>query len=213
MTGNPSYGLAKAFNVLVPNVSFHSRQCGIRSDLSKEENQKKFSETTLDYDIFINNSYISHFTQLNLSRNVWTLWKKNKKSGFIINIGSSVRDLLRPDNRFYPTSKRALEDYTRQLYLHSIWGNSMIRVTCLSFGGIATEGTLAKWSHYNHMSSDYCASVLKWVVDAPKEINVDLLQISPIQPKSKSEMKKSESKSTLTSPSDFLIADFDDGDL
>jgi short-subunit dehydrogenase len=213
MTGNPNYGLAKALSQQIPGVSYHSRQCGISSDLSLEEAQNKFAELSLDYDVFINNSYISHFAQVHLARKVWTLWKQKKKSGSIINVGSTVRDLLRPDNRFYPISKRALEDYSRQLYLHSIWGDSKIRVACINFGGIATQGTLKKWPHFHHMDVEYCAKILTWVLTVPEGVNLDLLQVSPIQPKSKREMKRQENQSSSNSPSDYLIADFDETHL
>src|SRR5690606_23914557 len=104
----------------------HSRASGFRRDLSLEENQDRLAERSLDFDVFIYSSYISHFTQLYLCRKVWTKWKEAGKGGYILNIGSAVRDLVRPDNRFYPTSKRALEDYSKQLHLYSVWGNSKI---------------------------------------------------------------------------------------
>jgi hypothetical protein len=119
---------------------------------------------------------------------------------------------LRPDNRFYPTSKRMLEDYSRQLYLYSIWGNSHIRVSCINFGGIATEGTLEKWPHFSHLQVDYCAEILSWALNMPKNYNLDLLQVSPIQPLSKKEMKKN-SSNTHIDPTDYLIADFDENSI
>ncbi len=211
MTGNPSYGLAQSWQKLHAQTQYHSRNHGLRCDLSKENAQEDFAQISLDFDVFINSSYIDHFVQAQICRKVWTVWKKNNKKGFIINIGSAVRDLLRPDNRFYPTSKRMLEDYSRQLYLYSVWGQSHIRVSCVSFGGIATPGTLEKWSHFSHLDTDYCAGVLNWVVNAPENCNVDLLQISPIQPFTKKQMKKNITNFTAT-PSDFLIADFDENE-
>lgn len=209
MTGNPSYGLAKSWQKLSPETEFHSRNFGLCTDLTKEDAQDRLAQLSLECDVFINNSYVDHFVQAQICRKVWTGWKKKNKKGFIINIGSAVRDLLRPDNRFYPASKRMLEDYSRQLYLYSIWGQSHIRVSCVSFGGIATPGTLTKWSHFSHMDTDYCAGVLKWVLETPENCNLDLIQVSPIQPLTKKEMKKNENISHA-SPTDFLIADFDE---
>ena len=210
MTGNPNYGLAQSFAKLYPNTTFVSRSTSPKFDLRTEEEQRRCAELSCEFPVFINNSYISHFSQLELCRQVWTEWKKRGKTGFIINIGSSVRDLIRPDNRFYPTSKRALEDYSRQLHLYSVWGDSKIRVSCVNFGGIATEGTLEKWPHYSHMQTDYCASVLDWVLKVPENINLDLLQITPIQPKTRRELKKT--VHLPAAPSDYLIADFDESE-
>lgn len=212
MTGNPEYGLAQSWKKMRPETTFQSRNYGLCSDLSDSQAQRRLAQLSLDFDVFINNSYISHFSQVQICRTVWTEWKKNNKKGFIINIGSAVRDLLRPDNRFYPTAKRMLEDYSRQLYLYSIWGQSNIRVSCVNFGGIATEGTLDKWPHFSHMETEYCAEVLNWVLNTPFNCNLDLLQVSPIQPLTKKEMKK-KYKNNHSEPTDYLIADFDEGDI
>ena len=208
MTGNPEYGLAKSFLPLRPDTLFASRNAGLKLDLSIEENQNVLAETSLNFDIFINNSYITHFAQMELCRKVWTKWKQNSKSGSIVNIGSTVRDLVRPDNRFYPTSKRALEDYSKQLHLYSVWGNSRIRVSCINFGGINTEGTLEKWPHFSHLDSGFCAELLNWAIQIPPGCNLDILQVSPIQPKTRVELRKTAPRSS--SPSDYLIADFDE---
>ena len=208
MTGNPAEGLAKSFSALKPETVFLSRRSGLCLDLTKFENQIALAELSLSFDVFVNSSYISHFIQMEICRKVWTLWKDKKKRGTIINIGSSARDLIRPDNRFYPTSKRALEDYSRQLHLYSNWGNSKIRVGCINFGGIATDATLGKWPHFSHLSPEFCAETLLWALHLPQNCNLDLLQITPIQPAARGELRKNTTLSS--SPSDYLISDFDD---
>lgn len=208
MTGNGREGLAKAFKKIYPDVRLESRSEGQKLDLKLVGNQNFFAQESLGYDVFINNSYIHHFTQLELCRKVWTKWMENKKAGLIINIGSSAADLVRPDNRFYPTSKRALEDYSRQLYLYSNWANSKIRVSCINFGGIDTEETLKKWPHFSHLDVNYCAMVLDFVLKIPDNYNMDFLQLTPIQPKTKKDLIKSGHK--IVNPSDYLISDFDD---
>ena len=209
MTGNPTEGLAKAFATLKPETVFQSRNFGLCIDLSSSDRHAELAELSLSFDVFINNSYISHFTQLELCRKVWTLWKSKGKVGSIFNIGSAVRDLVRPDNRFYPTSKRALEDYSRQLHLYSVWGNSKIRVGCINFGGIATEMTLSKWPHFSHMDPTFCAEVLLWATNIPPGCNLDLLQVSPVQANTREQLRKN--VSLPSAPSDYLIADFDEG--
>ena len=60
MTGNPEYGLAKSFLPLRPDTIFASRNAELKLDLSIKENQDVLAETSLNFDIFVNNSYIAH---------------------------------------------------------------------------------------------------------------------------------------------------------
>lgn len=210
MTGNPSYGLAGAFSpmarAMTPDLTFASRSTEPSYDLVREEDQDALASLAANFDIFINNSYIGHFVQVELARKIWTKWRQMGKSGYLINIGSSATDLVRPDNRLYPVSKNSLLDLSRRLYLHSIWEDSKIRVTYLSFGGIATTKTLETWPHYQHLETNFCAELLISLLRMPETVNIDFLQASPIQPMARRKIKKSEK--AKADETEFLVSEF-----
>lgn len=206
-TGHPdkrlASGIAKEFG---NKVDFVSRSTPKSLNLADRREQKKLAELSLQYDVFINNSFVDDFSQVFIAKEVWTIWKTNKKRGHIINVGSSVEDLVRPDNRLYSIGKKALRDYSKNLYLYSIWHDSGIKCTHISFGGIKTDKTLSIWPHFSHLDIEYCAKKLKEVIDTPWDINIDRVQISPIQKKDKKILKR-ENPHPALQEGEFLVSE------
>lgn len=190
ITGNPSYGVASGLAELYPDAVFCSRNSDIQMDLTVAECQDELAEHSLEYDVFINNALLNDFDQCSILQKVWTCWKENGHTGHIINCGSAVDYMVRPDNRLYSIGKKALRDLSRNLSLHAAWECSGIRCTYISFGGVSTEKTLSIWPHFHHMTVHECAANIKYVIDCPKHINMDELHFTPVQPYPKEEMKR-----------------------
>jgi len=97
-----------------------SRETGY--DITKDYD--RLSEISLDYDVFINNAFDgpfqepwADFAQVKLLHRVATLWKKQNKNGWIINIGSVGSETVvapDPDWETYRVSKAALKHHSLQ---------------------------------------------------------------------------------------------------
>jgi len=194
ITGNPTREITKAILDLYPDADTVSRspEATYQMDLTITENVQKLAKISLDYDVFINSALVPDFGQTRILQAVWTEWRATNKSGSIISFGSSVDYYFRPDNRMYPVEKRALHDMNRSLSKHVTWFDSKIRCTYLAFGGVNTEKTMRQWGHYQHLTMQEIAEYVQWVINAPPHVNVDELHVTPIQPKTKREMKKSQ---------------------
>jgi short-subunit dehydrogenase len=193
ITGNSKTNITKSITEIYEDIHTVSRsvESNYTLDLTIPENINHLAKISCDYDIFINCSLIPDFGQTKILQAVWTEWKSNNKQGHIINFGSSVDYYYRPDNRLYPIEKRSLRDLNRSLSKHATWFDSKIKCTYFSFGGVSTEKTEKQWGHYSHFSCEEIASYVKWLIESPKNVNIDELHITPIQPKTKKEMKKS----------------------
>ena len=193
-TGNPHKDIVSKLIKTMSNVDTVSRSSSstYSFDLTKQDNIKNLAQTSLDYDVFINSALIPNFGQTQILQQVWTEWKSQNKSGHIISFGSAVDYYYRPDNRLYPVEKRALRDLNRSLAKHCTWFDSKIRCTYFSFGGVATEKTQHQWGHYQHFDMQEIANYVKWIIESPRDTNIDELHITPIQPETKKKMKQKE---------------------
>lgn len=206
-TGHPEKRLASGIrDQFEGHIDFASRNTAPAYDLRLDSDRKALAQRSLDYDVFINNSFVDDFVQVYLARDVWTAWKMNGKKGLIINLGSSVEDLVRPDNRLYSIGKKALRDYSKNLYLYSIWHDSGIRCTHFAFGGIQTDKTLGQWPHFSHLDITFCAQKIREVVETSRTVNVDRVQYSPVQRKDK-KMLRRETPHPGLAEGEFLVAD------
>lgn len=193
VTGNPTKDITKSIVDLygeeVHTVS-RSSNATYSMDLTLKENVAQLAKISNKYDVFVNCALIPDFGQTKILQAVWTEWKSNEKSGRIISFGSAVDYYFRPDNRLYPIEKRSLQDLNRSLTKHVNWFDSKIKCTYFSFGGVATDKTLKQWSHYQHFSTQQIAQYVKWIIESPDFTNIDELHVTPIQPKTKKEIKK-----------------------
>lgn len=187
-------------------IDFASRETNPGFDLKEQRDRERLAELSLNYDVFINNSFIDDFVQVYLAKEVWTLWMSRSKAGQILNLGSAVEDLVRPDNRLYSIGKKALRDYSTNLNLFSLWHDSKIKVSHISFGGIATDKTLDHWPHFNHLDPDFCAEQIFLLLQSKNDVSFDVIKISPVQPKDKKLLKKEIDHPKLPK-GEFLVSD------
>lgn len=214
ITGNPTKDITKALCEMFAYTSTVSRspEATYQMDLAVDANVFELAKISLDYDIFINCALIPNFGQTRILQAVWTEWKQNNKPGHIISFGSSVDYQYRPDNRLYPVEKRALRDLNRSLAMHAAWYDSKIRCTYFSFGGVDTDKTMRQWGHFDHHTTNQIAEYVRWIVDElPDTVNLDELHMTPIQPKTKKEMKRNSTGAPVVwesgDPRSFLIVE------
>ena len=179
MTGNPNYGLAQKFAEVCPQTEFASRSNGY--NLCDGNSRVKLAMESLHYDVFINSSALHQFNQTLMLECIWKNWKTNNKKGHIINIGSTVDRSTKGAEWIYPQEKKALKSLSHQYSMLGIWGGSGIRVSYVSFGSLATKKVNEKHPTRKLMNVTQAAEYIKWVIDAPENINVNELHLDPVQ--------------------------------
>lgn len=179
VAGNPDYGLSKAIKFLYPDATFVSRTHG-NLDLSIPSKQRELAEMSMDYDIFIAVSCIWRFSQTEYVQEVAKRWIE-RKHGYIIAIGSSADTPVKGTAWMYPAEKKALRSYCRQLSQISAGENDCgLKVTYLSPGNIHTPKQDEKMPNTAKLEPTYISSVIKWLIDQPKSINISELCLDRI---------------------------------
>jgi NAD(P)-dependent dehydrogenase (short-subunit alcohol dehydrogenase family) len=179
MTGNANYGLAEKFSIVCPNTDFASRTNNY--DLCNKDSRIRLAYDSLGYDVFINGSALYQFNQSLVLETVWKTWKENNKQGHIINIGSTVDRSTKGAEWIYPQEKKALKSMSHQYAMLGIWGGSGIRVSYISFGSLETKKVHEKHPDRKLMNVTQAAEYIKWIIDAPINININELHMDPIQ--------------------------------
>lgn len=182
LTGNTGYGLAAAIkNILEEEniIDTVSRSNGY--DLTKEDIINTVALNSLNYDIFINNSALYHFYQTWLFDTVWKTWKNSNKSGYIINIGSTTDRTTKGSEWIYQIEKKSLREISNTRSLLSVWGETNIRVTYISFGSLNTPKVIDKHPERILLDTEKAAYYIKWLIDQPEHININEISIDAIQ--------------------------------
>ena len=180
VAGNKSYGLAKAIYELYPNATFLSRNTGY--NLYEKETRQKVAEMSLDYDVFISVSCLGQFAQTILVETVMNLWWKQNHHGYLIALGSSADTPVKGTKWGYPAEKKALRAYCRQQGQAAAsdtppnW-----RVTYLSPGNMHTPNQDIKIPNTLKLDTAYVASVIDWLINQPKNVNISELCLDRIQ--------------------------------
>jgi NADP-dependent 3-hydroxy acid dehydrogenase YdfG len=176
-TGNPTIGLASAISSEIGG-DFISRTNGY--DLCSDDGRKRAVAHSLNYDVFINCAALWRFNQTLLLQAVWEGWKQAGKSGRIVNIGSTADTGNRGTSWIYPTEKKALREYSRNLSMASA-GGSGIQVNYVSFGYLSTPSVEIKHPDKNKMALVEAAGYIKWIIKQPMLANFNELSMDPIQ--------------------------------
>lgn len=184
VTGYSGYGVAKAiFDVFNDSheLKFFSKKEN-NVDLNDPNEINKFCQISLDYDIVINNARLKNYHQAILFEKVYFTWLTNKKiGGHIINIGSSV-DIARDRVLQYGAEKAALKKISEQAATASVFKNSNIKVTYISFGWVSTPIVVRDLPNVKKHSSEEIANIIKFVINYPyATTNISEIRIEPIQ--------------------------------
>tara|TARA_B100000809_G_scaffold234563_1_gene252062 strand:- start:113 stop:667 length:555 start_codon:yes stop_codon:yes gene_type:complete len=174
IAGNPEYGLSKSVCKLHSDATFISRSHG-NMDLTIPSRQREFAKLSLEYNIFISISCLWRFAQTELVQEVAKNWIE-RKHGYIIAIGSSADTPIKGSAWMYPVEKKALRAYCRQLSQVSAGDNDCkLKVTYLSPGNLHTPKQDEKLPGYPKLDCDYVASIIKWLIDQPTDVNISEL--------------------------------------
>ena len=185
ITGSRKYGLCEAMCNLfdtMPDIEYEtaSRSNGYHLDTS--EGQRKLAEYYIEgnFDIFINNSAIWKFQQVMIVECVFNAMEEADRKGHIINIGSTADTGVKGRTWRYPTEKKALKAYNRDL-TYKAMGGSNIKTTLISPGSLTTTSVMKKHPDRKLIDVEYIAELVVWTINQPEYINVNELSIDTIQ--------------------------------
>lgn len=172
VAGNKDYGVAKSIYKLFPDAEFVSRSNG-DWDLSKYQAQRDLAKKSLDFDVFISVSTIWKFHQTTLVQEVSKAWEESNHKGYMIVFGSSADTPVKASTWMYPTEKKALRAYCRQISQKSSGDQPWpIKMTYIAPGHIHTPKQDEKHPIRKKLDCDYIASVVKWLLSQPDDVNI-----------------------------------------
>ena len=185
ITGNRDYGLCQAICNLFDSMDNISYSTVSRSNgwaLEKAEEQQRLAEYFVEnkYDIFINNSALWKFHQIMIAEQVYNKCKDAEHSAYLIHMGSTADTGVKGRTWRYPTEKKALRDYNRDL-TYMTMGGSNIKTTCVSPGSLTTASVMKKHPDRKLIDVEYIAEVILWLINQPDYVNINEISLDPIQ--------------------------------
>jgi NADP-dependent 3-hydroxy acid dehydrogenase YdfG len=178
VAGNSEYGLAQAIRQELGDhdITFLSRKSGY--DLTKAEQQTRFADVAVEYDVIILCSALWKFNQTLLLEAVYKKTKASGKSPLIVCVGSTTDRVNKATEWLYNAEKKALRDYANSLSLTGVW-NKGPRVTYISFGTL----TNMQYKHPDRktLQIEKAAQYIKWIIEQPSDIHINELSVDPIQ--------------------------------
>lgn len=175
-TGNPTFGLAKEIAGIFPNATFLSRSSGF--DLTKKDDQERAALIAAGHDVFINCAALWKFHQTVLLDAVFKVAIEKNPDMHIICIGSTTDKVNNSKPWLYNAEKKALRDYCNTLSIGSVW-STYPKVSYISFGTLTNNQS----KHPDRKCLDIinAARYIKWLIDQPKNININEISIDPMQ--------------------------------
>tara|TARA_B110000503_G_C7001987_1_gene351944 strand:- start:257 stop:853 length:597 start_codon:yes stop_codon:yes gene_type:complete len=185
ITGSRNYGLCEAICNLfdtLPNIEYETASRSNGYNLDNSDGYSKLANYYIDgdFDIFINNSALWKFHQVMIAESVFNAMEEADRKGQIINIGSTADTGVKGRTWRYPTEKKALKAYNRDLTYMAI-GGSNIKTTLISPGSLTTSSVMKKHPDRKLIDVEYIAELVVWTINQPEYINVNELSIDPIQ--------------------------------
>lgn len=183
MTGNPTKDLCSEI-VKILQAKGHECLCVSRAtghDFEKDPGGtiKKVVELSESSDIFINlyaNYFFNATVMANKVYNNWVTQGMSDKR--MINVGSTTDRVRKGKSNLYHYEKLALREWSNGLALNGVW-NGGPKVSHISFGTLDNKSD--KHPDRKCLSMKSAAEYLCWIIDQPKDININELSIDPIQ--------------------------------
>tara|TARA_X000001036_G_scaffold75471_1_gene66998 strand:- start:1859 stop:2407 length:549 start_codon:yes stop_codon:yes gene_type:complete len=176
ITGNPKEGIAQALHKLYPNAVFCSRESGY--ELTNTDHIFEFANMCTKHDIIILNSALWRFHQTILLDLVYKALRTAKSEAHIVCVGSTVDRTKKGQAWLYGAEKKALRDYCNSLALLGVW-HSGPKISYISFGTL--DNNKDKHPDRKCLSIDQAAQYIKWLIDQPKDVNINEISIDPMQ--------------------------------
>lgn len=176
VTGNSDFGLASEIGKIYPNVAFYSRKTGY--DLTTKAGQEQIAELAVQQDVFINCAALYKFNQTVLLDAVYKKACTANTNLHIICVGSTTDRVKNGKAWLYNAEKKALRDYSNTLSIGGVWNNAP-KVSYISFGTLTNNQH--KHPERRCMGIDVAASYVKWLIEQPRNININEISIDPMQ--------------------------------
>jgi len=176
ITGNPKEGVAQALYKLFPNAVFCSRETGY--ELTNTDHMFTFANECTKHDIIIINSALWRFHQTVLLDIVYKALRTAKSEAHIVCIGSTTDRTKKGSAWLYNAEKKALRDYSNSLSLLGVW-HSGPKVSYISFGTMSNNQQ--KHPDRKCLNIDEAAKYIKWLIEQPKDVNINEISIDPMQ--------------------------------
>ena len=185
ITGNKEYGLCKEIcNIFdtVDNIDYFTASRVNDWDLTSATTQNKLADFFIseNCNVFINNSAMWKFQQTLLAETMYNRIKDEQLAAHVIHIGSTADTGVKGRTWRYPTEKKALKNYNRDLSYMAI-GGSNIRTTLLSPGSLTTPNVIKKHPDRKLLDVEYIAETILWLLSQPEYVNINEISLDPIQ--------------------------------
>ena len=185
ITGNRDYGLCEAICNLFDTIDDIEYETVSRSNgwiLDKTEHQERLGEYLVenDFNIFINNSAMWKFHQTILAEVVHKKAMEAKHKCHMIHMGSTADTGVKGRSWRYPTEKKALRAFNRDL-TYMAQGGSNIKTTLLSPGSLTTPNVIKKHPNRKLIDVEYIADVILWLLNQPEYVNINEISLDPVQ--------------------------------
>jgi hypothetical protein len=184
ITGNRDYGLCQAICNMFDEQNY-TYECASRDtgwSLDKNEEQLRLAKHFVmnDFNVFINNSALWKFHQIMIAEHVYNAANVAGIKSQFIHMGSTADTGVRGRTWRYPTEKKAMRDYNRDL-TYMTQGGSNIKTTCLSPGSLTTPSVMKKHPDRQLIDVEYIAEVILWLLNQPEYVNINEISLDPIQ--------------------------------
>lgn len=177
ISGNKYNGLSAAIGRCCNNVEFASRSTGF--DLCTKDGRDAFVKLAIDADIVIICAALWQFQQTVLLDAVNKACRTAKVSPHIIVIGSTTDRVKNGKAWLYNAEKKALRDFSNTLSIGGVWTDGLPKVSYVSFGTLSNNQH--KHQDRKCLNIDEAAGYIKWLIDCPKNININEISIDPMQ--------------------------------
>lgn len=176
ITGNKEYGLSKELSLIYEQANFASRSTGF--DLTTQAGQSRCAELALEHNVFVNCAALHKFNQTVLLETIYKMCVNANHDIHIINVGSTTDRVKNGKAWLYNAEKKALRDYSNTLGISGVWDKGP-KVSYISFGTL--DNNQQKHPDRKTMSIKQAAEYIKWIIEQPKDININELSIDPMQ--------------------------------
>jgi len=184
ITGNRNYGLCQAICDMFDNNNYDyecaSRATGWSLDTNEEQLRLANHFVDNDFNVFINNSAMWKFHQVMIAENMYNRTKDAGVHAQFIHMGSTADTGVKGRTWRYPTEKKALRNYNRDL-TYMTMGGSNIKTTLLSPGSLTTPSVMKKHPDRQLIDVEYIAEVILWLLSQPEYVNINEISLDPVQ--------------------------------
>ena len=185
ITGNKDYGLCKEICYIfddMDNIDYTNVSRSNGWELTNKSNQDNLADFFISegFNVFINNSAMWKFQQTLLAETMYSRIVEADIAAHFIHIGSTADTGVKGRTWRYPTEKKALKNYNRDLSYMAIGGPN-VKTTLLAPGSLTTPNVIKKHPDRKLIDTRYIAEIILWLLSQPEYVNINEISLDPIQ--------------------------------